>query len=167
MAERSDAQVLSRNLSVTLGGEVHEVPVKSILLMGDFRETCGKILADLLEAMGDDLDIMAFVAAAQTEGDIKFSELMKGEDIQPLLQRALPLLAGKTLAEFVSLLWLYHPPFEELAQAASDDEIMAAVLEVLWVAYPLDRQSWTLTCATIKARMAEKAKATKTKSASA
>jgi hypothetical protein len=136
MAERTDDEVLSREFAVTLGGEVHQVPVKSILLMGDFRKALGKTMAAVAKSLGGDVDISPLIAAAVSPGK-DFEEVARSYDFAPLLERALPILLGDALDSFVSLLWLYEPSLEAPAQTATDEEILGAILEVLRVVYPL------------------------------
>ncbi len=136
MAERTDAEVLSRKFSVTLGGEVHDVPVKSILGMVEFREALSRLLGDAIGTLGDNIDGAKLLAAWQS-GDKSADKLMASVKLEPILQRVGPWLLTDGLDTFVSLLWLYEPDLEQYRDGADDCEIIDGALEVLRVVFPL------------------------------
>lgn len=139
---QTQGAVLMGKFHVRLGGQDVAITEKSMSDNLEFREAVGKVLGDVLPIFAPLFQKgITKTIAAQRNGDANAGASVIAalceEDIEPLLQKAFPVLIGRGAGLLVECLYLYAPETREIE--ATFEERVEAGLEVLAVAFPLVR----------------------------
>jgi hypothetical protein len=116
--ERSDEDVMLREFQVVLGGEEHTVTVKSIKESKEYRRILARVIRKLMVPL------------------INLEDLERA-NMSELAGVALEAILVDGIDAFPELLAAYAPELNEQIESASDEEIIAAMSEVLEVTFPL------------------------------
>lgn len=116
--KRDDEEVMLRELLVTLGGEQHAITVKSIKESRDYRRVLARVMRKLIVPL------------------INLEDLERA-DFQQLAGVGLEAVLVDGLDAFPGMLAAYAPELNGQIEAATDEEIVEAMSEVLEVTFPL------------------------------
>lgn len=124
MGEVQEMDKLLGVFRLTLAGEERTVAKKPIKDSYEFRRVAGHLFAPIAGKL---------IAAQGKAKDESSAEAAFGEMLPDLI----PFLLSDGLDKLISLPALYDPALKEAQDAASDDELIDAGVEVLALAFPL------------------------------
>ena len=125
-------------ITVELAGEPRMIRVKRILQMAEFRGTIGRMLRTLLEKNGGTVR-QVLTKAGEGDGTINNEDIVQMvPDLVPLLITDVPDFLCEVLVGYAPEIAEFMPAHaEDIEGKATDEEIVAAALEVLRVVFPL------------------------------
>lgn len=136
MAERPEEQILLQTISLTLGGETVDIPVKSMAETYQFRKELGKVVGGVLGEFGEEI-------AGLLKNRENLEKHLADLPLGATLGKALPIILADGPDALIKMLFLYAPELKKYEKAATEEELMDAALEVLRAAFPLLRRILT------------------------